>query len=124
MTLLLDTHVLLWLVDGDARLGPRALDACRNGAVLVSSISVCKITIKRAAGKLEAPDFDSLLGIGAAPELPFTVTHARIAGGLPPHHRDPFDRTPVAQTQFDGLVLVTADPQLSAYDAALLDATR
>ena len=65
--------------------------------------------------RLGAPDF---------PELAFTSAHARDAGALPRHYGDPFDRALVAQARTEGLVLVTADPAMQAYDVALLDATR
>ena len=54
--------------------------------------------------------------------LPVTLQHALAAGGLEPHHRDPFDRVLVAQAQVEDLVLVTADAQLSKYDVRLLPA--
>lgn len=64
---------------------------------------------------LAAPDF---------PELACTSVQARDAGALPRHHGDPSDRALVAQARSEGLVLVTADPAMQAYDVALLDATR
>lgn len=124
MTLLLDTHALLWLVADDPRLGPRARAATRHGTVHVSSISVWEITIKQATGRLHAPDLEALIDSAGFPDLPFNAQHARAAGGLPLHHRDPFDRALVAQAQVEGLVLVTADARLSSYEVALLDASR
>jgi len=46
--------------------------------------------------------------------------HAVIAGGLPRHHADPFDRMLVAQAQLEDLTLVTRDPALQAYDVPIL----
>lgn len=51
--------------------------------------------------------------------LPVTPDHALRVAALPPHHRDPFDRLLVAQCQADDLRLLTADPQLRAYDLDL-----
>jgi hypothetical protein len=56
--------------------------------------------------------------------LPISVRHALAAGNLPFHHHDPFDRMLVAQAQCEGLTLVTVDPQVMAYDIAVLDASR
>lgn len=124
MTLLLDTHVLLWLAAGDSRLGEQARTAVLGADTHVSAISVWEIAIKQASGRLQASALEPYLDAADFFPMPFTGAHARVAGTLPPHHRDPFDRALVAQAQVEGLVLVTADPQLSAYAVALLDATR
>jgi PIN domain nuclease of toxin-antitoxin system len=47
--------------------------------------------------------------------LPVTFEHAEASGGLPPLHRDPFDRLLVAQAQIEGLTLVTSDPAIRSY---------
>lgn len=124
MTLLLDTHVLLWLAAGDVRLGPQARAAALTGAARVSAISVWEVGIKTATGALTATGLDTVLETSDFPELPFTAQHARVAGALPPHHRDPFDRALIAQAKVEGLVLVTSDRRMQAYDVALLDASR
>lgn len=124
MNLLLDTHVLLWLVDRNVRLGRRAHAALLSGRVQVSSISVWEIAIKRSTGRLHTPEPAELLATERFPELAFTSEHGRTAGALPLHHRDPFDRALIAQAQVEGLVLVTADPLIQQYDVALLDASR
>lgn len=124
MTLLLDTHVLLWLAADDARLGPQARAAALSGSARVSAISVWEVGIKTATGALTATGLDTVLETGDFPELAFTARHARVAGELPPHHRDPFDRALIAQAQVQGFVLVTSDRRMQAYDVALLDASR
>ena len=53
-----------------------------------------------------------------------SIEHALAVGGLPPHHRDPFDRTLVAQAQVEGLTLVTADPRILQYDVTTIDARK
>lgn len=124
MSLLLDTHVLLWLAADDRRLGPQARAAALSGAAHVSAISVWEIGIKSATGRLDATGLDTVLDRTDFPELSFRSEHAREAGALPPHHRDPFDRALIGQARVEGLVLVTADRRLYAYDVALLDAAR
>ncbi len=52
------------------------------------------------------------------------MRHGVVAGGLPLHHRDPFDRMLVAQAQVEGMVLVTADDVLEEYDVEILRADR
>ncbi len=90
-----------------------------------STVCVWEIATKHALGKLPlAADADIFVPermrqTGAA-ALPITHAHALTASTLPRHHADPFDRLLVAQAQVDGLVLVTGDPQLSAYDVQIL----
>ena len=123
MRLLLDTHVLLWWMAGDHRLPPAARTAIANPAhdVLVSAASAWEIGIKKALGKLSAPDDlpEQLTGQGFD-ALPVSVRDGLAAGALPRHHDDPFDRMLVAQAVNHGLVLATADRRIGAYDVPLL----
>ena len=118
MRLLLDTHVLLWSLTEPQKLSAlarRALEDPRN-EVFVSPVSVWEIAIKRALGKLTAPDIleTDVMEQGFTP-LSLTFFHAEQAGKLPQHHRDPFDRMLVAQAQAEGLVLVTRDTRIPLY---------
>jgi PIN domain nuclease of toxin-antitoxin system len=121
--LLLDTHALLWSVGDEDRLSPAAHEVLSAGAVpaYVSAASIWEIAIKRASGKLKAPE--SLLDKVAAArfvELGITFEHAILAGALPPHHRDPFDRMIVAQAQSEGFTVVSSDMRIAAYDVPVL----
>ena len=125
MKLLLDTHTLLWWLDDPALLTAPARAAIANSEnlVLVSAAVAWEISIKRALGKLECPDdLESAMADNGFQALPVSIRHALVAGGLPPHHSDPFDRMLVAQAQTDGLTLVTRDTALQAYGAAMLAA--
>jgi PIN domain nuclease of toxin-antitoxin system len=125
--LLLDTHTLLWWLADTPALGPasRAFIAEPGNVVFVSAASIWEISIKRALGKLSAPEsLDSILEEEGFEALPIEVFHAEQAGTLPLHHRDPFDRMLVAQAQAEGLTLVTADPQMTAYGVRVLDPGR
>ena len=116
--LLLDTHVLLRALADDADLAPATRSAITDSAneVFVSAASVWEIAIKRALGKLRAPDaMDSVIAESGFTELVVTSFHAEQAGGLPMHHRDPFDRMLVAQAQAEGLSIVTADSRIPLY---------
>lgn len=121
--LLLDTHTLLWGLGDVDRLSPSAREVLSAGEMpaYVSAASVWEIAIKRASGKLQAPD-DLLARIAAArfDELMVDFRHATVAGALPPHHGDPFDRMIVAQAQCQGLTVVTSDKQIAAYDVPVL----
>jgi PIN domain nuclease of toxin-antitoxin system len=121
--LLLDTHALLWSLGDEQRLSPAAHEVLSGGEVpvYVSAASLWEIAIKRASGKLEAPEelMEEIAGARFT-ELRVTFAHALLAGALPPHHADPFDRMIVAQAQAEGLAIVTRDARISAYDVAIL----
>ena len=116
--LLLDTHVFLWSLSAVPKLaeGARAAIVDPRNDVFVSPVTAWEIAVKRAKGRLTAPE-----NLGAIVEergfthLPLTFHHAEQAGGLPMHHRDPFDRFLVAQAQAEGLVLVTRDARIPLY---------
>ena len=127
MRLLLDTHVLIWTVGEDQALGQRALEFIVDQAndVFVSPASVWEIAIKVAQGTLElAGDLNAAMTDANFIELPITFAHAELAGALPPHHKDPFDRMLIAQAQAEGLVLVTADRHIPRYGVRTMPATR
>lgn len=126
MRLLLDTHALLWWLFELPQLGSTARAAIGSPAseVYVSAVSATEISIKRATGKLDAPDdLPEQLVINSFVELPLSVRHGLAVGELPPHHGDPFDRMLISQARVEGLTLVTADRKLSAYDVPILSAT-
>jgi PIN domain nuclease of toxin-antitoxin system len=121
--LLVDAHALLWALDEVARL-PSVVQSELSAGVtpaFVSAATIWEIEIKRSLGKLEAPG-DLLDAVAAArfAELDITFAHARMAGGLPRHHGDPFDRMLVAQARSEGLTIVTADRRIAAYDVPVL----
>lgn len=86
-----------------------------------SAASIWELEIKRAKGKLDAPDdlFETTRQRGFA-ELAVLSLHAIIAARLPPHHGDPFDRMLVAQAQRENLTIVTNDRCIAAYDVPVL----
>jgi PIN domain nuclease of toxin-antitoxin system len=122
--LLIDTHALLWWL-ADAGLSPQARDAISDpgNLVLVSSATAWEIAIKKALGKLSAPeDLQWQLQAGGIAELPITIAHAHAAGQLPRHHDDPFDRMLIAQAFAEGLTIATRDQRFGSYGVPLLPA--
>lgn len=121
--LLLDSHTLLWLLDGSRTLRADTLQAITdvNNDVLVSVVTVWELAIKRESGRLQAPEnLESAVYAQGYTSLPVTFRHAELAARLPLNHRDPFDRMLVAQAQTEGLVLVTDDSQISSYDVTTM----
>lgn len=115
MSLLLDTHVLLWLAADDRRAGKRVRSVLGDASErYVSAASAFEIATKSRLGKLPGgrsvlDGWARLLRNLQATELPLSVPHMARAGGLEWKHRDPFDRMLVAQAQLDGLTLLTDD---------------
>ena len=123
--LLLDTHIALWAFASPKLLKPeiRAAIADPRNTVVVSAISVWEVEIKRALGKLDAPEgFAALCIERGFDALDITFRHAEVAGALPPHHSDPFDRMLIAQAIAEDLELVTKDRAMSAYDVRVVAA--
>ncbi|MDH5676461.1 MAG: type II toxin-antitoxin system VapC family toxin [Myxococcales bacterium] len=123
MRVLLDTHALIWALADDEELSPAARELIINGEteVLVSAVSAWEIAIKRALGKLEAPD-DLATVVTDAGFLPRSIdlADAERVGTLPNHHRDPFDRMLVAQALNEGVPIVTRDPLIARYQVQVI----
>jgi PIN domain nuclease of toxin-antitoxin system len=125
--ILLDTHALIWWMNGDQALGEFALEciANENNQVYVSAASVWEMSIKRQLGKLECPvDLDSVIESLGFSKLPISIFHSEQAGQLPIHHKDPFDRMLIAQAQAEGLQIITKDGHFLSYGISLIDATK
>ena len=118
MKLLLDTHILLWVMQDAPQLGRAARRLLNEAeAIHISSVSWWEISIKSALGKLRV-DQDELDAqvekIGFA-QLPITWAHTRALRKLPLLHGDPFDRMLVAQASSEPLHLLTHDAALAPY---------
>jgi PIN domain nuclease of toxin-antitoxin system len=122
MRYLLDTHTLIWFLQ-DARELPSSVakrietDGAENH---VSIASIWEMAIKLSLGKLRVPyslneDLPRLLEQNAFRILPLAFSHLQVLSELPFHHRDPFDRTLVAQAQVEGLLLLSRDEAFDAY---------
>ncbi|GAB6040164.1 type II toxin-antitoxin system VapC family toxin [Endothiovibrio diazotrophicus] len=123
--LLLDTHTLLWAMSGSKRLSATATEALLHGENHVSIATFWELGIKISLGKLElAPQwrqrttrYMESYGIHL---LPIEPHHCEHLSTLPFHHRDPFDRMLVAQTQIEGLSMVSADQHMAAYGIEII----
>ncbi len=119
--ILLDTHALIWWLEGGAKLSPaaRRIIADPEASVLVSSASAWEIAIKHHAGKFRVPDlikdFEGRVEREGFVELPISIEHAVKAAALPGSHKDPFDRVLIAQSQLEDAAIVTRDPWFRKY---------
>jgi PIN domain nuclease of toxin-antitoxin system len=123
--LLLDTHLLLWAAGSPERLPSVArelLDAPENTPIF-SSASLWEVAIKSGLGRHDFRADARLLRRGLLDngydELAITSEHAVALGGLPPIHKDPFDRMLIAQSMVEGITLLTADPLVAQYPAPI-----
>ncbi len=122
MSLLLDTHVVLWWLTDDPALSDDVKSRLDHDPdVYISSATVGEVAIKQSAGKLTEPaDLPERVRDSGYRELAISSRHAIMAGRLPPIHRDPFDRMLVGQAQCEGFTLVTRDLQIHKYEVAIL----
>jgi PIN domain nuclease of toxin-antitoxin system len=123
VNVLLDTHVLIWWDEG-RRIAAEARQAIEAAdAVYVSAASAWEVAIKTALGRLRPTrTVEEATSDSGFLELPVTCRHADRVTGLPPHHRDPFDRMLLAQAAVEELTLVTRDPVFARYGVALIEA--
>ena len=127
MTLLLDTHTLLWFLKNDPQLSASAKAAIENSAnrKLVSIVSCWEIAIKAGLGKLKLGEPTAVLLSREIPAnsfdlLPISLAHVTAVETLPAHHKDPFDRLLIAQTLAESVTLVSNDAKFDAYGIARL----
>ncbi len=127
MRFLLDTHTLLWWLDGDRRLPARvrALIGEPANEVLVSAASVWEITTKARLGKLPratevAADVPASIESQGFVPLSITVHHAQRAGALAGPHPDPFDRMLIVQAQAEGVPIASDEAMFDAYGVTRL----
>jgi PIN domain nuclease of toxin-antitoxin system len=125
---LLDTCTFIWLISAPDRVPTETRTFLERDAesVLVSTASVWELSIKRKLGKVTeiaslARDLTAFvheaLGTYLFEELRIGTSHAVLAGDLPLHHRDPFDRMLVAQALVEDLILVSPDHAFDPYQA-------
>jgi PIN domain nuclease of toxin-antitoxin system len=123
MKILLDTHLILWAAGQPDRLPPAARREIENreNELLFSPVSLWEVAIKRGLGRHDFQVDPRLLRRGLLDngyrELPMTSEHAVAVDGLPPIHKDPFDRLLVAQSLVEGVTLLTVDEMLAKYPA-------
>jgi PIN domain nuclease of toxin-antitoxin system len=127
MTLLLDTHAMLWFFWDDPQLSSKAKALIEDPAnrKLVSIASCWEIAIKAGIKKLDLGEPSAIflnreISQNNFEVLPIGFSHATGVETLPLHHRDPFDRLLIAQAQFEQIPVVSNDPQFDQYSVTRL----
>ncbi|BAZ16545.1 hypothetical protein NIES4071_84220 [Calothrix sp. NIES-4071] len=122
MKALLDTHAFLWWVTNDSQLSSTVISILsdRSNEIFFSTASSWEIAIKAQLQKLELPSNPEIyiaeqLEINSFQVLPIELKHTLQTYYLPNHHKDPFDRILVAQSQVENLPLLTLDAKIAQY---------
>lgn len=122
MNILIDTHILLWMVRNDPKLSEsvRSIIAAHNNRIFISLASVWELAIKSSLGKLELKrsieDFvKTCIVENNLQILDIKLRHLYGVANLPFHHGDPFDRLIISQAQIENLPIISADKKFDNY---------
>ena len=121
MRLLLDTHTVIWFINGDSRLPQHIREMLEDetNIIYVSMISLWEMSIKSRQGKLDLhrtlADIVHLLHGNGFRLLTIRLSHVYRLDALAFHHKDPFDRMLIAQSLAGGFVLVGSDDVFDRY---------
>jgi PIN domain nuclease of toxin-antitoxin system len=121
VTLLVDTHLLLWAAGEPQRLSRKARQLLEDPAsqLWFSAASLWEVAIKHGLGRRDFRVEPRRLRRGLIDngwrELAISSEHAVATLALPALHKDPFDRMLVAQATVEGLTLVTSDDIVARY---------
>lgn len=123
MNILIDTHIFIWLTNGDNKLKQkhRELLATRENTVFFSSFSAAEIMIKSNLGKLNFTNDIKW----AAQQMEIELLNLEVSDisslrTMPHHHNDPFDRMLISQSINRGFGILTYDKKFSLYDCELI----
>jgi len=122
MNLLLDTHTLIWFLEGDANLSTTAKNLIENSdnTNFVSVATFWEMAIKVSLNKLEMQisiqDLKQLIWENGMEVLPITIENTLYVSQLPFYHKDPFDRLLVAQAVNENMILVSRDEAIPLYN--------
>jgi PIN domain nuclease of toxin-antitoxin system len=125
---LIDTHVLLWYIQGEKRLSSpvRQLIDSVDNIIYLSKASLWEMTIKSALGKLtigvSLDTLEDYLQQEGFFILDFDFADLIQLYQLPFHHGDPFDRLIIAQALVHELTIISDDQNFGYYPAKLVSA--
>lgn len=124
---LVDTHILLWLFNDDARLSPKARNIVLNASneMYYSIISVWEVALKHMKHPEEmntsGAQFLHYCEQAGFKKLPVDERHVLALENLTrqdgsPPHKDPFDKIMLAQAKVDSMLFMTHDRQFAYYN--------
>jgi PIN domain nuclease of toxin-antitoxin system len=121
MNFLLDTHVLIWFINGDEKLSNKAkiLIEDRKNKKYVSIATIWELSIKISINKINFKngfkEFLKLVDINEIEILPISIKSLVILTNLDLIHKDPFDRVIIAQCISENHILITKDEHIPKY---------
>jgi PIN domain nuclease of toxin-antitoxin system len=126
MKILLDTHAIIWFINGDIQLPQKSIQIIKDIKIkcYISIASIWEIAIKISLGKLEINGgFDEILKIMKKFEielLPVTFEHIQKLLKMEHYHRYPFDRIIISQSMAENLTIISKDENFPRYDVHIL----
>lgn len=127
MKILLDTHIFLWFISGDAQLSTDVRDAIRDpdNEVYLSAVSVWEAIVNYQLGKLPLPEHPETYlpkqrDLHQIVSLSLDESSVAKLAKLPPLHRHPFDRMLICQALENGLTIATVDGAIRAYSVSVM----
>ena len=126
MDLLLDTHALIWFINGDNQLPDKSVNLIKNleNKCFVSIATVWELAIKLSLGKLDLnggfDEISKIMRLYDFEVLPITFEHIQKLLTLDFHHRDPFDRIIISQGLVEKLTVITKDENFPKYNLKIV----
>ena len=127
MKILLDTHIFLWFISGDAQLSTDVRDAIRDpdNEVYLSAVSVWEAIVKYQLGKLPLPEHPETYlpkqrDLHQIVSVSLDESSVAQLAKLPPLPRAPFDRMLICQALENGLTIATVDGAIRAYSVSVM----
>lgn len=126
MRILLDTHILIWHLEGDEQLSlDRRLQITDPAnSIFISIASFWEIAIKSSRGRLSLAkpieDVFAEIARSTASTVSIEPIHTLKVSLLPFHHKDPFDRMIIAQALVEEMQLMSSDGNLVVYGVEML----
>lgn len=122
MHCLLDTHTLIWFLNGDDKLSPKAKNTIEDpeNSNFISVATVWELAIKLSLDKIKFQNgfkkFLDLLDDNGFDIIPISFDHVLTVSSLEFIHRDPFDRLIVAQSITEDFIIITKDEYIRKYN--------
>lgn len=127
MDVILDTHALVWILQGHPRIGTSQAALIEDPAnrIIISPVSVYEIANKHRIGRMPdaAPTLKLAEGGFSAfdwQHLPLTLQHAHLAAEIDHPHRGPFDRLIAAQSIIENIPVMTVDAAIGELGAKVV----
>jgi PIN domain nuclease of toxin-antitoxin system len=126
MRYLIDTHILIWYLDGNKRLPDKIKQIINDedNTVIVSVVSLWEFSIKLKLGKLDVDltlqEIQTHLLKTNYTLINISFDHLKELLVMPHHHGDPFDHLLIAQAISEDLTIISADKHFAAYPAKVI----